>query len=94
MIDGEFEEFIDKYDHMVRRALQEAMAAGLAETWLRRARMFEWARPRPGDFMGRATREEIAARDARLARKAEVCRHRASIADPGEFVDIVQEVAA
>ncbi|GAA1543518.1 hypothetical protein [Nocardioides humi] len=83
---------LDRYEHGTRRALQEALAAGLRSTWLRRAEEFERARPRPGDYVGRSTPEERAARDRRLARMAEMCRHRASLASPVEFEDLVWQV--
>lgn len=47
--------------------------------WERRAEQLEWCRPRPGDFTGRATPDEIAARDARLALEIEQCHAHALI---------------
>lgn len=49
--------------------------------WLIRAEQLDAARPRPGDFHGRATRQQLAARDARLAEAAAACRHRAELAE-------------
>lgn len=51
--------------------------------WLRRADQFDAARPRPGEFTGHATPEELADADERCAEAARLCRFHASIvADP------------
>lgn len=70
------------------RVLQDAISHGEANYWMSRAATFEWARPRPGDFNGRATPAQVRERDARLARTAEMCRQRASLSR-----DPMQEVA-
>jgi len=67
-------------DHFRQRLLQEALSAALAVTWTRRAREFEAARSRPGDFLGEATAEAITAMDARLTGLADACRARATLA--------------
>ena len=64
-------------DHFVYRLMRDAMNEGTARYWLRRAETFEDARPRPGDYSGRATAEQIAALDKRLADQATACRLRA-----------------
>jgi hypothetical protein len=61
------------------RICREAILDGEAATWRRRAEMLEWARPRPGDWHGRATREELRARYDRLTEEARACRNRGSI---------------
>lgn len=61
------------------RAFQDLMQVASAATWERRAAALEFARPRPGDFNGNATPEELAARDERLAREAEQCRNHAKL---------------
>lgn len=61
------------------RVLQDALAEGLAVTFERRAALLEWARPRPGDFVGRAAPAELAARDARLRADADRCRRHAAL---------------
>lgn len=69
---------IEHLDHFQRRVVQDALADATQLYWLRRAEAFEWARPKRGDFMGRATREEVASRDARLVEAARACRARAA----------------
>lgn len=61
------------------RCLQDALSEGLAVTFERRAALFEWARPKPGDFTGSATAADIAARDARLRADADRCRRHAAL---------------
>jgi hypothetical protein len=68
---------------VLRHALTEAAAEATAEHWLRRAVTFENARPRPGDYIGRATAQDLAQRDARCAAIAQACRNRASLALTG-----------
>jgi len=79
------------------RALQDALASATAGHWLRRAAFFEAARPRPGDFTGRATPEDLADRDRWLAARALACRRHAGLvplADDAELVDaVLAEVA-
>jgi hypothetical protein len=65
---------------MRRRVLVDALAEGTAATWRRRAAMFEWARPRPGDHPGHATAAELDAADRRCAAIAQACQHRAELA--------------
>ena len=67
-------------DHFSARILQDAFMTGRQSFWKRRAREFEAARSRPGDYHGQATAEEIAQRDARLTSLANACRARASLA--------------
>lgn len=67
-------------DEMVRRrAVQEAVTDALAHTWTRRAEVFEWAAPKPGDFTGRATAAELAERQARCEATALACRQKAAL---------------
>ena len=73
-------------DHFRHRVMQDAWAEGTAAYWTRRADVFEWARPRPTDWPGRATRAELRARDRELQATAEACRNRTrlSLLDRGE----------
>jgi hypothetical protein len=71
--------FLVDVDHVARRAIQEAFGDQYAGQWLRRADVLEQARPRPGDFNGRASAEELAERDARLTADAERCRRHAAL---------------
>ncbi|WP_427895004.1 hypothetical protein ACQHIV_15835 [Kribbella sp. GL6] len=84
-------------ENMRRRVLQDALAEGLAATFERRAQLFEWARPRPNDFIGRSGQAEIAARDARLKADADRCRRHAELlltARAGAYADDVRQVLA
>lgn len=69
---------VEHLDHFQRRVIQDALADATQLYWLRRAQQFEDARPRSGDYMGRATRQDVAERDARLKEAAEACRARAA----------------
>lgn len=70
-----------EFDHRYARVLQDSIASALSHQWLRRAEEFERAKPRPGDFRGRATDEQVAAQTARLTAKAEACRRRADVCE-------------
>lgn len=74
--------------------LAEAMAAGLASTWERRARALEAARPRPGDFTGQKTREQLSSDWQRLTETAQACRARAEIARRYGHPDLAEDLAA
>ena len=72
-------ERIDLAEPMRRRAVQEAISQATAEWWRRRAEQFQWARPRPGDYNGAATSEELAAADERCLGIAQACLAKASL---------------
>lgn len=78
----------DEFAHM----LAEATAAW----WMRRAETFEWARPRPGDYRGRASDAAIAELDRRLAATAAACRRHARLViergPTGEDYALLEEV--
>lgn len=63
--------------------------------WRRRAELLEVARPRPGDFTGSATREQLLERWERLTAAAEACRQRASFVDAtrAQFHDTLRDIA-
>ncbi len=67
-------------EHFRERVLADALAEATSIYWNRRAESFEAARPRVGDYRGRATVGDLKARDRRCARTAEACRHRAAVA--------------
>lgn len=73
--------YSDYLDQFAARLVQDAIASAMPATWLRRAAQFEAARPRPGDYVGRATPEQITERDRRLRALAEACRGRATVSD-------------
>ena len=64
---------------MVRRLLQDAFTAAIPGQWERRARVFESARPRPGDYLGASSAADLAALDRRNAVSAAQCRIHAAI---------------
>ena len=68
---------IDTAEPIRRRVVQDALNDALACTMRRRAELFEWARPRPGEYAGQATTAELAARDRLLAAQAKACRNKA-----------------
>ena len=79
-------------DHFRARVLQDALTEGLAATWTRRAAMFEWAAPRPGDFTGRATAEELTAARVRCLTTAAACRRHAALILDGRPEPISSDV--
>lgn len=61
--------------------------------WRRRAAELDAARPRLGDFTGRATAAEIQACDRRLAGAALACREKAAMLEAGWFDSAEDDVA-
>lgn len=61
------------------RVLADMFNETLATQWEHRARVFEWAAPRPSDFRGRATPAELDARSKRCRQTAEACRAKAAV---------------
>ncbi|WP_238175565.1 hypothetical protein [Kribbella pratensis] len=73
--------------------LQDALAQALASFWDRRAAALEAALPRPGDFVGSATPEEIQARTQRLLEAIAACRvHAELLAGTEAFTDEITSV--
>ena len=66
---------------VVYRTLADAWIEGHATYWERRARQLEGARPRPSDFTGNATAEDLTSAYDRLTEAAAACRARASLTD-------------
>lgn len=73
------EQAVDHLAHFQRRVIVDALLDAWGATWERRARALEAARPRPGDFQGRATREELREQWQRLTAAAQACRARAQV---------------
>lgn len=84
---------VDRIDAFQRRVLQDALAEATAIYWRRRADTFEWARPRPGDYFGQATREQLAESDARCAAMARACRTRAAACEVDDWRPALEAVA-
>lgn len=72
-------QIVDHLDHFQHRVVQDAIAEATGTYWRRRADMFEWARPRPGDYLGHATRERVDQIDAGLVRARDACLARAEV---------------
>jgi len=68
-----------------RAVLRDGYLVAHKPYWLRRARVFEAARPRPGDFTGAATENELQERDERLRQMAAACRRQADALDLAEL---------
>jgi hypothetical protein len=70
---------IDLDEQLRRRAVQEAIVMASAWWWRRRAEVFQWARPKPTDYVGKATAAELAAADERCLEVVEACLNRATL---------------
>jgi hypothetical protein len=85
---------VNAADAFRERFLADLLNQGMASFYERRARVFEWAAPRPGDFVGRATPHQLAAQAARCRETATAFRNKAAVLrryGPPDFV--VGEVA-
>lgn len=85
---------VDYLDAAQRRVLVDLLLGGWGATWERRARALESARPRPGDFHGRANHEDLRAQYRRLTEAAQACRARAQVSPlelAEDAVDAVRE---
>lgn len=66
-------------DRFFRDLIADAIGNVVASQWRERAQALRAARPRHGDFHGRATREALNARWERLARLADMCDAKAAL---------------
>lgn len=71
-------------DHFRRRVLADALQEATAAYWRHRADAFDAALPRPGDYAGMATPQQIEAQRDRIAASALACRQRAVFMLGGE----------
>jgi hypothetical protein len=86
---------VDIQLRLLHNALTEAAAEATPEHWQRRADTFENARPRPGDYNGRATAQDLAERDARCAATAQACGNKAAFLlmdTPSETTPLINAV--
>lgn len=74
-------------DSLVRRVLQDSVNEALSSTWERRARMWEWARPRPDEWLGERSASEARAKWHELTAIADACRARAALSRQHEGID-------
>ena len=78
-------------DRFRARVLQDALTEATAQYWVDRAHQFQQATPRPGDFHGNATTEELRAAHRRCMATAQACLRRAALLR-GEVAEISPEV--
>lgn len=78
--------------HFRARVLQDALTEGTAAYWERRAAQWDAVRPRPGDFTGKATPEDLEALDRRAAATAAACRAKATVTADSRPEPITDEV--
>lgn len=69
--------------HFRARVLADALTEATRGYWHRRAATFDDAAPRPGDFNGRATPDQLEAARVRCLDAAQACRNRATLEEPG-----------
>jgi hypothetical protein len=77
------------------RALTDAWLEATSDYWRRRAAELEAARPRRGDFPGRASVDDVRACWDRLTEAATACRARAALTDVtrAELLDTIADTA-
>jgi hypothetical protein len=87
-------------DHLAyfeRRLLADAINTATGAYWLRRAKAFEDAKPRPDDYRGNATDADLRAAWTRCDAAAKACRARANVAPAddvrGEVEDALRDAA-
>ncbi len=66
-------------EHFQRRVMQDALNEATINYWNGRAKTFEEAMPRPGDFTGAATPADLETQRQRLLETARACRNRATV---------------
>lgn len=66
-------------DHYRQRFLAEMLNSASADQMDRRAAEWEWVAPKPGDFTGRATEADLAARTERCRATAAAFRAKATV---------------
>jgi hypothetical protein len=86
--------FILDFDHFRARVLQDALTEATVQYWERRARQFQQAAPRRGEFHGSATTEELDAAYQRCMATAEACLRRAELLREAYPEEISPEVWA
>jgi hypothetical protein len=79
-VGGRIRGLVPDVEHFRRRVLQDALAEATSGYWLRRAEALERARPRVGDYPGRASAGDLVARWQELTDIALACRRAATLA--------------
>lgn len=70
---------IPDLEHFARRVILDAIHDASRSWWLKRAEDFERAKPVPGEYHGRATREQLRARWQWCHETAQACRNKAAL---------------
>ena len=85
-------------EHFTRRVILDAFNEATSQWWLRRAATFEDCRPRPGEFRGQQTPEQLRAKWLELTAVADACRARAGVCEPSDAAtdldNVWSEIAA
>lgn len=79
-------------DRFYRDLIADCIGNVVASQWRERAQVLRDARPRRGDFHGRATREALNARWERLTRLAAACDAKAALLEDAPADVVVPEV--
>ncbi len=74
-------------DYFAARLIQDALNEATATYWKRRAQALRNARPRPGDFLGSTTPEELRRRWLDLTEAACACDARAAVSLANHGID-------
>ena len=73
-VDGLPDDVVEYFNRCAVRNVEQAIIDARPSTWEKRAQDLENARPRLGEFHGRATSAELSERDQRLAEQAAAAR--------------------
>lgn len=68
---------IPDFDNWSRRVIQDALNESTRAFWLKRAEDFERAKPRPDEYHGNKTREQLRAQWLWCHETAQACRNKA-----------------
>jgi len=73
----------DHLIHLRERFMEDALIKAMPLTYRKRAALLEWARPRPNDYTGKATEQDLADLDERCRLAAQACRKHADLLELG-----------
>lgn len=79
-------EVIEYLTQFQKRVVQDAFEEATSLYWSNRAKRFEEAMARPGDYVGKATSADLEARRLRLTAIVLACRQRAAVSMYGGVV--------
>jgi hypothetical protein len=81
-------------EHFAGRVLQDALTEATAQYWIHRAYQFQQAAPRPGEFHGNTSVEQLRQRWRECMDTAQACRRHAQLIMDGIPEEISPEVWA